>query len=155
MGWRTINGILVTVTVSLAVGCGAVTDVGNPTLEQIVGIFQKPSSVNSGGDTEPSALQSGTTCRSDDAKTKQIMATDTANQARFVNFLSYSDSTADVTATYTASTGGISFSVNDATAALSCQGSATSSGGTITVTLTCDVSTPTQETCSITYVKAN
>lgn len=140
-------------------GCGSpATDVGNPTIpliSQLVGTYGAPSTGASGTDSPATDMpQASATpaCQYDATQERQITAGSGADEVVLVNFLSYSDSAKTLTATY--STGVLSATLVDDTISVVCTGTVTlDSGGLVSVSLTCDLDSPVDQTCGATLDK--
>ena len=154
----------------LFAGCQSpITDVGNPnesalapatdaqnapSMQQLVGNYGDPGLASASGPAEPAdadALPSYPDCQSDPKATKSIAIASKANQIILTNFMNYSTSTKQITATY--EDGDLFFGVVDSKVDIECDGTATFSGSSIVINLTCDLIKPTKTTCSIFYMK--
>lgn len=163
-------GLLLGLFVFLLAGCqNPITDVGNPkdvnavpsseeqkvpSTQELIGSYGSStasSNATGGSSDQPSSAPSLPSCQSDSKVVKSISAGAKSNQIILNNFMNYSASTKQITATY--EDGDLFFDVIDSTVDIGCDGTATFSGSNIVINLTCDLLKPTKTTCSIFYVK--
>lgn len=163
-------GLFLGLLVFLLVGCqNPITDVGNPkdvsavpsseeqkvpSAQELVGSYGSSTALSNATEDsadQPSSAPSLPSCQSDSKAVKSISAGSKSNQIILTNFMNYSTSTNQITATY--EDGDLFFGVIDSKVDIECDGTAIFSGSSIVINLTCDLLKPTKTTCRVLYEK--